>query len=132
MKSSRQKEGVMYATRLLLPTAMLLVAVTGCGSSARLTRTSSVDGLDEGFVTIPTYSSANRDEALKLIASHYPAGYAIIEEGEVVVQKPFMRTKIPAKQYRIKFRESEHDLPSPTPTNLPPDSAEHRPADEKP
>jgi hypothetical protein len=70
----------------LLPAALLLAAVTGCGS-ARLIHATP----DGGVVAIPSNSNTwpmkYRDEAEKLMARRCPNGYDIVDEGEVVVGK---------------------------------------------
>jgi hypothetical protein len=76
----------MSSFRLLLPAALLLVAVTGCGSARLIHGTP-----DGGVVAIPSNSNywpmKYRDEAEKLMAKRCPNGYVVVEEGEVVVGK---------------------------------------------
>ena len=76
----------MSSVRMLIPAALLLFAVTGCGS-ARLIQ-SSPEG---GVVAIPSNSNYwplhYRSEAEKLMAQRCPNGYDIVEEREVVVGK---------------------------------------------
>jgi hypothetical protein len=77
----------MSSIRLLVPAALVLAAVTGCGSTARLVH-STPDG---GVVAIPSNSNywplRYRDEAEKLMAQRCPNGYEIVEEKEVVTGK---------------------------------------------
>ena len=104
----------MSSIRFQLSIALALTA--GCALQPHLTQTTTDDGVKEGVVTLRDYSSARRDEALKLIASECPAGYDLIEEGPVRVTRPFFRTTIQATEYRIAFRERNyHSLP-PLPT----------------
>jgi hypothetical protein len=82
----------MSSVRLLLPAALLLAAVAGCGS-ARLIRS----GPDGGVVAIPSNSNSwpfyYQDDARKLMAQQCPNGYAIVEQGEVVVGKKAMTSE---------------------------------------
>jgi hypothetical protein len=77
----------MSSIRLLVPAALVLAAVTGCGTTARIVH-SSPEG---GVVAIPSNSNywplKYRDEAEKLMAQRCPNGYEIVQEGEVVVGK---------------------------------------------
>lgn len=115
----------MSSFRRLLPAALLLAAVAGCGS-ARLVR-SSPDG---GVVAIPSNSNSwpfyYRRDAEKLMAQQCPNGYKIVEEGEVVVGKKAatsesvdrdrtttskVTTVSDQKEWRITFRSLDASSP---------------------
>jgi hypothetical protein len=78
----------MSCVRLAAPAAVLLiVAASGCGTSARLVQTTP----DGGIVAIPKNDNGwpyrYRETAEKLMAEKCPNGYEIVGEGEVVVGK---------------------------------------------
>lgn len=77
----------MTSIRPLAVAGLLLVAVAGCGTSARLVQ----GDRDGGVVAIPSNSNSwpnrYRDEADKLMAQKCPNGYDVVSEGEVVVGK---------------------------------------------
>jgi hypothetical protein len=106
----------MPSVRLLLSAALAMAA--GCALQPQLTQITTEEGVKEGIVTLREYSSARRDEALKLIASECPAGYDVIEEGPVRVTRPFIRTTIQVTEYRITYRERNFHSPPPLPAGL--------------
>jgi hypothetical protein len=78
------REEVMSYLRLLVPAAVLLVAVSGCGS-ARMIQTTP----DGGIVAIPSNNNSwpfkYRDHADSLMAMKCPNGYDVVREEEVIV-----------------------------------------------
>jgi hypothetical protein len=115
----------MSSCRPLLAAGLLLVATSGCGSGIYISRSTCDDGLYEGIASIPCYSSAKRDEALKLIAQVCPNGYYIIEEGTTTVTSTSTNTIKgytfnrygSHREYQIKFRERNPPSPTPDPAN---------------
>jgi hypothetical protein len=98
----------MSSLRLLLPTALLLVAAVGCGSAHLVHATP-----DGGVVAMPSNSDSwpfyHRQEAEKLMAQRCPNGYQIVEER--------LERRGDQPEYRITFRGI--DVPSPAPPGPP-------------
>jgi hypothetical protein len=131
----------MSYLRLLSAAALLLVAVSGCGS-ARMIQTTP----DGGVVAIPSNTNAwpfqYRDHAEKLMAMKCPNGFDIVREEEVIVgvrtttttqvtggvtqagykdnpvpdptTASVVTTTRPQKEYRITFR-ARPTVPEPLP-----------------
>src|SRR5262245_3131967 len=116
----------MSSFRLLLPAALLLVAVTGCGS-ARLIHATP----DGGVVAIPSNSNDwpnhYRREAETLMAQRCPNGYDVIEEGETRRGREYRITfrsrdarPVPVLQPQPELRPVSTLPPSPPPSPPPP------------
>jgi hypothetical protein len=110
----------MSATRPLPAAVLLLASAIGCAGNIKISHTFTEDGFDERTAIIQHYSSASRDEALKLIAQECPNGFDITAEGPNVVagttlahQRGFAYYR-PShhEDYRIYFRERNPELTS--------------------
>ena len=73
----------MVRTVVLLAGILCLVASSGCQQARYVLRTA-----DEGVVAIPSNTSwpiDHREKAVELMSSHFPDGYVIDREEEVVI-----------------------------------------------
>jgi hypothetical protein len=91
-----------------------MMLLTGCQSARYVVRES-----DHGIVAIPVGSERYRREAEELMQEHFPDGYTVVREEEVLVED----TTSPSQQIRGELAE---------PSNRPFASAAAAPADGQP
>jgi hypothetical protein len=103
----------MSYLRLLLPAAVLLVSVTGCGSARMIQSTP-----DGGVVAIPSNNNSwpfnYRDHAEKLMAMKCPNGYDVVREEEVIVGVKMTTTEVTDRVTQVGYK----DNPPPATTSV--------------
>lgn len=69
--------------QLLLSVVLASLTLTGCSSARQVSKDS-----ESGVIAIPSSSSSkHREKAQELMTAHFPEGYEIVKEEEVVIGK---------------------------------------------